>query len=447
MTRIDEVRTWLRENLPALAEKHGVPGAQAAVLVDGEVADAAAGLLSTRTGVEATTDALFQVGSVTKLWTATLVLQLVDEGLLDLDAPVRAHVPDAPDVTTRQLLNHTGGFEGDLFFDTGRGEDAIAKLVARLGEARPLFPAGERFSYNNAGYVVLGRLVEVLRDKPFAQVLRERLITPLGLAHTASGAEEAILFRAAVGHLPGPGGPVAAPVWSIAASNAPAGSQLAMRAADLLEFARLYLDGGREGVLSAEAVAALHAAEVELPYLARMPTHYGLGWGRWELGEHVVVGHDGGTIGQSAFLRLVPAAGVAVALLTNGGATAALYQDVVVHLVRELTGVELPAAPELPEAPVRIDPARVVGRYDTVMARFEVTVDEQDRLWLRTTPLTEEARQLMPADAPPVELVALREDVLLTRERTAGTHMAYAVIGEPGQPARFLHNSRALPRS
>jgi CubicO group peptidase (beta-lactamase class C family) len=94
MSTLRDVRTWLAEQLPALIEKYDVPGAAVAVLAGGEVVDAAAGVLNKATGVEATADSLFQIGSVTKLWTSTLVLQLVDEGKVDLDVPVRTYLPE-----------------------------------------------------------------------------------------------------------------------------------------------------------------------------------------------------------------------------------------------------------------------------------------------------------------------------------------------------------------
>ncbi|MET1074581.1 MAG: serine hydrolase domain-containing protein, partial [Umezawaea sp.] len=80
MSDLHDVQAWLDERLPSLLGRHDVPGAAWAVLQGGEVVDGAAGLLSKATGVEATADSVFQIGSVTKLWTSTLVLQLVDEG-------------------------------------------------------------------------------------------------------------------------------------------------------------------------------------------------------------------------------------------------------------------------------------------------------------------------------------------------------------------------------
>ena len=209
MGDLDDVQAWLDERLPRLIDEHDVPGAAWAVLRGDQVADGAAGSLSKATGVEATADSVFQIGSVTKLWTSTLVMQLADEGAIDLDRPVRTYLTEfrvadeeaAGRITVRHLLNHTAGFEGDIFTDTGVGDDCLEKYVATLHEVPQLFPPGERFSYNNAGFCVLGRLVEVMRGQPYDACLREHLIAPLGLTHTATGPYEAIMFRAAVGHI------------------------------------------------------------------------------------------------------------------------------------------------------------------------------------------------------------------------------------------------------
>src|SRR4029079_7745439 len=163
------------------------------------------GVLSTATGVEATTESVFQVGSITKLWTTSLVLQLVDEGKSELDAAIRTYLPEfriadveaADRITVRQLLTHTSGFEGDIFTDTGSGDDCVEKYLGVLHDVPQLFPPGTMWSYNNAGFVVLGRLVEVMRDAPYDVCLRRPLLGPLGADHAATSPYEAILFRAA----------------------------------------------------------------------------------------------------------------------------------------------------------------------------------------------------------------------------------------------------------
>lgn len=459
MSSLSDVRAWIAEQLPVLIEKYGVPGASVAVLQHGEVVDDAAGLLHTGTGVEATTDALFQIGSITKLWTATLVMQLVDEGKVDLDVPVRTYLPEfrigdeaaAAVITTRQLLNHTSGFEGDIFTDTGVGDDCVEKYLGVLHEVPQLFPVGELFSYNNAGYCVLGRLVEVLREKPYDECLREHLFAPLGLTHAATSPYDAIMFRVAQGHIelePG-AGHQPAPVWALARSNAPAGAMLAMRPRDLLKFAAMHLDDGRAAdgtqVLAPGTAARMHAKEVELPYLGVMGDSWGLGFERFDTADGAIIGHDGSTIGQNAFMRMVPEAGLVVALLTNGGDTLSLYHDIVGHVVAELSDTELPPLPKPPAAPERIDASRFVGTYGSQVADIEISQDDDGRIWLDQRPkgLFEELGEQPQRH----ELVHFRGDSLINLEPQHGLHIPHAFVGDDGDGhALYLHIGRAIRR-
>ncbi|WP_062437308.1 serine hydrolase domain-containing protein [Herbidospora daliensis] len=440
---------WLDEHLARILAERGVPGASVAVLAEGRVTTAAAGVLSTATGVAATPDSVFQIGSITKLWTSALVLQLVDDGLVDLDVPVRAYLPELeagdPAITVRQLLCHVAGFEGDIFTDTGRGDDAVERYVASIKDIPQLFPPGEVFSYNNTGFVVLGRLVEVMRGEPFDRVLVGRLAVPLGLSHVSPSPYEAILHRAAVGHLPGEGGgPVPAPTWALARSNAPAGSMLAMTARDLVGFAAMHLDGGA-GLLKPGTVAAMWTPQVRLPRLSTMAGAWGLGWELEEYDGRAVVGHDGGTIGQAAFLRIVPDRGVAVALLTNGGDVLGAYADVVGALLERLAGVTLPPRPTPPATPEPIDPAPYLGVYADTIYDITVSQDADGAIWLERVPKDVIAEI---GEKPlRTRLVHLEGDSLIALEPIHGVHPVFAFVGrdESGR-AKHIHYGRVVSR-
>jgi CubicO group peptidase (beta-lactamase class C family) len=240
------------ERLAELAARYRVPGATLGILSDGSITTTGTGVLSKATRVEVTPDSLFQIGSITKVWTATLVMQLVDEGLLDLDAPVAEVLPGfrvadldvTRSMTTRHLVTHTSGIDGDVFSDTGRGDDCIERYVAGMAELAQNHPLGATWSYCNSGYVLAGRLVEHLTGTTWDAALRERLARPLGLTRTVTLPEDALLHRTAVGHVGEPDDdPVPATSWALSRSMGPAGMVTAS-VEDVLSLARMHLEAG-----------------------------------------------------------------------------------------------------------------------------------------------------------------------------------------------------------
>jgi CubicO group peptidase (beta-lactamase class C family) len=466
MVRIGELREQLQADLSRLATEHEVPGASVALLVDGETADASTGVVNLRTGVETTPDAVFMIQSITKVWTATLVMQLVDEGRVDLDAPVTTYLPGfrtadervSRAVTVRHLLAHTGGFEGDLWAPTTSGDDALERFVDDLVPRAPQHsPPGELFSYCSAGYGVLGRLVEVLREMRYEPALRRHLAAPLGIDEIAFCADEALSFRTAIGHgRPSPTEnqrPLNA--WAVMPpSNPAAGNQLAMSARGLLAFARMHLAGGLAAdgtrVLSETSVRAMQEREIDHPASSTGRGH-GLGWMLSE--TPVVAGHGGGTIGISAMLCMVPASGVAAAVLTNGDSGSALIGALLDPLLGELAGIEKAPARSAPDASSRVAvPETYLGRYQTRVTRHDVTQDDDGRLWLVTSPLNE--AQTMAGTAG-VEIPSERHEM---RAVGGSTFVLIESSGEPGQVvefigqdeagrARLLHTGRAAPRA
>jgi hypothetical protein len=291
----------------------------------------------------------------------------------------------------------------------------------------------------------------VLRGKPFDDCLREHLFAPLGLAHAAASPYEAILHRAAVGHIqPTPDtDPQPAPVWALARSNAPAGSMLAMSARDLVTFARMHMNGGAgpdgASLLSAASTAAMQQRQVELPPLGLMGDAWGLGWEIYDWPGGTVIGHDGGTIGQSAMLRLVPSQDVAVALLANGGDPISLYPALFPHLLAELAGVTTPPLPRPPAQRQPIDAERYVGTYSSEVVELTVSQDPDGRVWLEMTPkgvLAEIGEQ-----PERIELVRLTGDTLVPAQARNGMHAPYNFVGDDGSGhALYIHSGRATRR-
>jgi hypothetical protein len=163
-------------------------------------------------------------------------------------------------------------------------------------------------------------------------------------------------------------------------SAGPAGL-ITARVHDLLCFARMHLDGGLtpdgRRVLSAESAEQMtqHQADVPDPYTLGGGS-WGLGWIRFDWNGTALIGHDGSTIGQNAFLRILPEQRFAVALFTNGGDTKGLYQQLYSEIFGELAGTTIPAKFEPPEQPPAVDITPWLGRYERASLQTEIVVED-----------------------------------------------------------------------
>ncbi|MER6570496.1 serine hydrolase domain-containing protein [Streptomyces sp. NPDC001093] len=379
-----------QNRLDALRAKHHVPAASLAVLVDGTVHELASGVLHRGTGVTATTDSVYQMGSIAKIYTATLIMRLVESGRLDLDAPVVDVLPEfsvadpqtTRTITTRQLLSHTSGLTCDFTYDSGRGDDCLAKYVEAAKDVALDCPPGTAISYSSIGYNVLGRIIEVVTGQVWDEALKDLLLTPLGLTHTMTLPEEALRFRAAMGHLGEPGqDPDPAPSWDLMPRSAGPYGRVIATAGDLARLTRMHLAGGvaEDGtrVLSEKSVALMQRRVVDCPDKWTVSADgWGLGWTLYDWNGVQGYGHDGASIGQYGYLRVVPTAGVAVALLTNGGGARELYAALYRELLAELAGVTMPAPFAPPATPPVVDWAPLVGTYRR--EGVVITVTERD---------------------------------------------------------------------
>jgi CubicO group peptidase (beta-lactamase class C family) len=340
-------------------------------------------------------------------------------------------------VTVRQLLSNTAGFDGDLFEDTGRGDDALDRYLAYLGKAAgQVHPPGELYSYCNAGFVVAGALVARLRGESWESVLRDRLIEPLGAEHMTLTAEEAILFRTAAGHARDGG--VAKP-WQLPRSLGPACATACASVGDLVRFGRMFLAGG-EGPLSPDALAAMATPQVTIPGVAdRSSDRYGLGLCLYTWDGAPVVGHNGGTVGQSTFWRVLPEHDLVIAMTANGGATNAFFDDLLDDIVEETTGLRVPPRPTPPPGPAAPGPAEYAGRYAYPLFTFDVTAADAG-LDVNVTAHGVAAK----TGAIPVteRFVPLAGDTFITAEPDDGVHSTLTFVAG----GRYLHDGRAAQR-
>lgn len=316
----------LQAVIAAHMETHHVPGAAVGVLVDDITLAAGLGVTNAEHPLPVTPGTLFQIGSITKTFMGTLTMRLVEEGKLDLDAPVRTYLPDfrvaddgaAAGATVRTLLTHNAGWVGDFFVDTGEGADACSRFVGRMADLPQLAPQGQHYSYNNASFGVLGAVIEAVTQRPFEDVLVGQLIEPLGLQNCYIHPTDVMTKRFAVGHGTGDSGPVPATPWPLPRCTRPAGG-LITTVGDMLAYARFHLDEGvtaaGERLLTPASIAAMRTPHTRI---WGEDEAMGLTWFIDRRDGVAVYSHTGGTVGQISILATMPERRFALAVVTNG---------------------------------------------------------------------------------------------------------------------------------
>ena len=428
-TRRDD--SELHDALDRLIRKHRVPGAQLAVvgspLDRGDDLVIGVGEQEVGTGRLVTRDARFPIGSIGKTFTATLAMLLVADGDLDLDDPVADQLPQLPagaPVTLRQLLSHTSG----LVDEPGAAEPGRvgrAGYVLDAWRTGPMFPPGSAFSYSNAGYVLVGHLVEQITGMSWWEAVQTLLLGPLGISPAfVVGPARSTVGGFVPGHAVSPARSSAIPVQqTMAPAEAPVGA-LALSAADLVRYAGLHLrgeSGGPVAVLDAGTLARMREA---VP--AADPFGFADGWASglavYRHRDRNWFGHDGTGDGTSCHLRFDPAGGIAVALTTNCTTGAALWPDVVDELRTAGIDVGDYAGPATPGPDARRPlPPECAGTYRNGARVYRVAADPDGRTILHV------------AGKPHSRLV-VRDDLTFT------THDLRT--GEPTPPGRFTRDPR-----
>ncbi|MFZ5814596.1 MAG: serine hydrolase domain-containing protein [Bacillota bacterium] len=300
-------------------------GAYAVVAGGAVVLEGAVGIDS-RTGRPMTPDTPFEIGSVTKSLTALAILQLRDQGLLNLDDPVQRHLPwfrvaDAKAserITIRHLLSHTSGLsptsQGVVARDYDRIWPSIEAGVRELRTQRLKGEPGTRFAYANMGYAAAGAVVEAVSGRPWAEYIQSEILDPLGMRHSAADFSRAHDLQVATPHGWIFGRPAPVGHRALGPYLAPAGSTTVCSVRDLARYALACLGAAPIPKLSPGSLEEAQTGAVKIDENSA----YGLGWVEQltEEGQRVVW-HNGGTEGSASVLMLLPAEGIAVILLCN----------------------------------------------------------------------------------------------------------------------------------
>ncbi len=408
-----EVADELQDLVSTRAAELGVPGVAVGVVGDGFEHRCCVGHPTPGDPRPVDAETLFQIGSVSKLLTSLVVASLDAEDRLGPSTPLGELLDGSglPDVTIGDLLNHRFGLDGDALLSRPPDPPTPAGAVIALATAEPLGAPGADFSYSNAAYSVLGRIIEVCDDRPFAESLRRRLTRPLRMRKTMTTADEAITGSVALPHQshpegpePIPGGMGWQPRWELGAHDtAPAGVISCLD--DLLRLAGFLL-GTTElprPPLDPTRVAASWRPVVEVQPHESMAA----GWFVRSVGATNVVGHPGVTAGYCSLLSLVPERRTGWVVLTNGTAGGRLHGEIEELLLDRLLGIEPSVRDHTPSG----DPAATVGTYTGGLGSTSISLTA-DAVHLHLAHAPRDDGRWQPFPDPPAEVVR-RGDVLV----------------------------------
>ena len=367
----------IAEKVEAWRGELGVPGVTFGVHIGGHTYTGGSGVTSIEHPLPVTDETIFQIGSITKTVTATLIMRLVEQGLLALDARVRTYLPGfrvrdesvSERVTIRHLLTHVSGWTGDVFTDTGNNDDALTTYVAQMDAFAQLAPLGAFFSYNNAAFAVAGRVIEVLTGMSYEQAVKEMIFAPLGLERSFFFPREVMLHRFAVGHQKGANGSRVLSPWAIPrALNA--GGGIACHIQDLLRYGAYHLGAGAP-LMNADNFAEMHRPQALAPPAIG---HCGLAWMISDYAGKAAHWHTGGTNGQDALLVAMPQLGLALGSIANGDKGLDLNKRFRKAVLKTFADIDMPQPHAIASTADDLRP--YVGRYLGTMRAIELQLDE-----------------------------------------------------------------------
>ncbi len=404
------------------------------------------GLANVESGEPVTPEHRFQIGSISKGFTALAVLQQVEDGRIDLDAPITRYVPwfevgsTFPPITVHHLLSHTAGIVAGTDF-TG---DAVSEVWS-LRETEAGFAPGERFLYSNAGYKALGLVLEAVTGRPWWEDVAERVMEPIGMGSADVVITDAARERLAAGHRSPHSDRPWQPRHGWEASpwfeSATADGTICATAEELTAFARLLLNGGG-GVVTAASFERMTAPIVSNPEWP--DDFYGYGVARILEDGRTLLGHSGGMIGFSAYLLTHPESERGVVALTNSayGFPYAVASFAIACLAAEAAAEAMPEVPEPPD-PHAIEAAgELAGMYHDDAGEVEVVAEgdglriEVDGLRAR---LVSEDGDVALVDHPELDRFPIR--FLRAESAVVGAHWGPRVL----RPAGFDRPAPAPP--
>lgn len=354
------------------------PGAAALVARDGDVLyRGAAGLADLELGVPLEPGMVFEIGSITKQFTAAAIMMLAEEGKLGLDDPLTKFLPDYPAavgerVTVEHLLTHTSGIVSytgipGYMAEEIRKDLTVRELVDVFKDLPPEFEPGERYAYNNSGYVLLGAIIEEASGMSYADFIRRRIFEPLGMRRSYYGSLLEIIPGRASGYGGSGGEYMNAPYLSM--TQPYSAGALMMNVDDFYTWTRALFGG--------EVVSEASLERMITPYTLENgeSTDYGYGLGSREIRGRRVIAHGGGIFGYVTYGLYVPEEDVFVAVFSNNTGSEAGLDMIAIKLAAIALGDPYPEWEEIALDEQTLE--RYVGVYEIgPEARRLVTVED-----------------------------------------------------------------------
>jgi CubicO group peptidase (beta-lactamase class C family) len=372
----------LTDFVETTSRKFKIPGVAVGVWADGKEIYACHGVTSIDNPLPIDQNTLFALGSVTKTFTATTLIRLVAEGKVDLNTPIRQYIPElqlkdkqtADKITLLNLLNHTSGLDWGVIFDAGEGDDALECYVAKMVELEQIAPPGTRTSYSQAGYNLVGRIIEEVTGQTFDQAVASLVLEPLGLSHSFFARDDVMTRRFAVGHNHGQDGSLSiARPWRHSRGDNPGGG-IASSIADQLRWARFHLGDGRaESGARVLPTNVLHQMKKPTATLraSNLGDAIGIGWFLRDVDGVRTIGHGGSANAQFAELLIVPERNFAVISQSNAGPDGIPFNQAVVRWALE----NYLGLIDRDQEPIPFDGTRaqeIVGKYENDVMTFTI---------------------------------------------------------------------------
>ncbi len=315
-------------------KQFGVPGLSLGVLYDGVVQIRGIGVTNIDDPLPITPHTVFPIASISKTFAAMATMRLVEQGKVDLRAPVRTYLPElvlrdtavARTVTVWHLLTHLGGWEGQID-PPDRGTETLKNFISSMSQVMQVAPPDAAWSYNNAGFGIDGRVIEQVTGKSIGVAMRDLIFQPLGLQHTGTSVSEFIVQRFAAGHLTR-NGVATLPRAFFGSANVTAGG-VGLCMTDLMTYAQFQLGDGTaqsgERILARETLTLMRTPQA---HKQSTDEDIGISWHLRTVNGVRTASHGGTLLGHNLLLELAPDRNFAIAILTNSNVGWRVIQDV-----------------------------------------------------------------------------------------------------------------------